>query len=98
VVFLGAVALLSGLAVSFAGVLGFVGLLVPHLMRRIVGEGSRQLLLASAIGGAILLSACDLLARTLFTPFEIPVGIIMSMIGGPFFIFLVFRRKKRKYD
>ena len=98
VVFLGAAALLSGLAVSFAGVLGFVGLLVPHLMRRIVGEGSRPLLLASAIGGAILLSACDLLARTLFTPFEIPVGIIMSMIGGPFFIFLVFRRKKRKYD
>jgi len=67
-------------------------------MRKIVGERSRPLLLSSAIGGAVLLSVCDLLARTLFTPFEIPVGIIMSVIGGPFFIFLVFRRKKRKYD
>jgi len=98
VIFLGCAALLAGLTVSFAGVLGFVGLLVPHLMRKIVGERSRPLLLSSAIGGAVLLSVCDLLARTLFTPFEIPVGIIMSVIGGPFFIFLVFRRKKRKYD
>lgn len=98
IVFLGAAALLSGMVVSFAGILGFVGLLVPHLMRKIVGEGSRPLLLSSALGGAVLLALCDLLARTVFTPYELPVGIIMSIIGGPFFIFLVFRRKKRKYD
>lgn len=98
ILFLGGAALLSGLVVSFAGVLGFVGLLVPHLMRRITGEGSRVLILSSALGGAVLLSLCDLLARTVFAPNEIPVGIIMSIMGGPFFIFLVFKRKKRKYD
>lgn len=86
-------AALAGAGVSFAGLLGFVGLIVPHAMRRFVGENSRILTVASALGGAVLVSFCDLVARTLFTPYEIPVGIVMSFIGGPFFLYLVFSRK-----
>lgn len=80
---------LAGAAVSFAGLLGFVGLLVPHMMRRLVGEESLPLLLASAGGGALLLTLCDLLARTVFAPYELPVGILLSLVGGPFFLWLL---------
>jgi iron complex transport system permease protein len=82
-------AALSGAAVSFCGLLGFVGLIVPHMMRRLVGEESRPLLAACALGGAALLTLCDLLARTLFAPYELPVGIVLSLAGGPFFIWLL---------
>ena len=86
-------AALAGAAVSFAGLLGFVGLIVPHIMRRTVGEDSLPLLLACALGGASLLTLCDLLSRVLFAPYEIPVGIVLSLAGGPFFIWLLLRQR-----
>lgn len=92
-VFLLLTATLSGAAVSFSGLLGFVGLIVPHMMRRAVGEESGPLLAASALGGGGLLCGCDLLARTLFAPYELPVGIVMNLVGGPFFIGLLLRRR-----
>jgi len=86
-------AALAGATVSFAGLLGFVGLIVPHSMRRLLGEESLPLLLASALGGAALLTACDLLSRVLFAPYELPVGIVLAMAGGPFFIWLLVRQR-----
>lgn len=92
-VLLALAAALTGAAVSFAGLLGFVGLIVPHIMRRLVGEDSLPLLLSCALGGAVLLTGCDLLSRVLFAPYEIPVGIVLSMAGGPFFIWLLLRQR-----
>jgi len=86
-------AALAGAAVSFAGSIGFLGLIVPHIIRRFAGTESRILLPASALGGAIFLSVCDLLARLLFAPFELPVGIVLAFLGGPFFLWLLFRQK-----
>lgn len=86
-------AALAGAAVSFAGLLGFVGLIVPHIMRRLVGEDSLPLLASCALGGASLLTLCDLLSRVLFAPYEIPVGIVLSLAGGPFFIWLLLRQR-----
>ena len=92
IVLLGLAAVLAGAAVSVGGLVGFVGLIVPHIMRSLVGEESGPLLVSSALGGAALLGACDLLGRMLFAPYEIPVGIVMSLAGGPFFIWLLQRR------
>ena len=86
-------AALAGAAVSFAGLLGFVGLLTPHIMRRLIGEDSFPLLLCSALGGALLLTVCDLLARLLFAPFELPLGVVLSLTGGPFFLWLLLRQR-----
>lgn len=90
---LGMAALLAGASVSFAGILGFVGLIVPHTMRKFVGSESKLLLPLCAIGGAGFVTFCDMIARTLFMPYEIPVGILMSFIGGPFFVWLLLKRK-----
>lgn len=92
-VFLGLSALLAGAAVSIAGLLGFVGLLVPHGVRRLVSDENRLVLPLSAMCGACFVNFCDLLARTLFSPYEIPVGIMLSVIGGPFFIFILIKEK-----
>lgn len=86
-------AALAGAAVSFAGILGFVGLLVPHIMRRLVGEESLPLLIGCALGGAAMLTGCDLLARLLFAPYVLPVGIVLSLLGGPFFIWLLLQQR-----
>ena len=86
-------AALSGAAVSFAGLLGFVGLIVPHAMRRFVGEESGPLLASSVLGGASFVTLCDLLARILFAPFELPVGVVLAFAGGPFFLWLLFRQR-----
>ena len=86
-------AALAGAAVSFSGLLGFVGLIVPHIMRRLLGEDSRPLLAGCALGGAAVLTLCDLLARLLFAPYELPVGIVLSLAGGPFFIWLLLRQR-----
>ena len=89
---LGLAAVLAGSAVSVGGLVGFVGLIVPHIMRSLVGEESGPLLASSALGGAALLAACDLAGRLIFAPYEIPVGIVMALTGGPFFIWLLQRR------
>lgn len=79
--------------VSFAGLLGFVGLVVPHIARRMAGERPARLLPTAALLGAILVVLADLLGRVLFAPTELPVGILMSLIGAPYFLILLFRRK-----
>ncbi len=84
-------ALLAGAAVSFSGLLGFVGLIVPHIARRFVSSESRWLLPFSACCGAAFVTICDLLSRFLFMPYELPVGIIMALIGGPTFVVLLVR-------
>lgn len=94
-----AAALLAGGAVSFAGLLGFVGLLVPHMARRLTGHDNRWLLPACLLLGGAFVLLCDVLARVLFAPFELPVGIVMSLLGGPFFLVMLLRRKRsRVYD
>ncbi|MGF7143055.1 iron complex transport system permease protein [Anaerotaenia torta] len=93
--FLMLAAVLSGAAVSFAGLLGFIGLIIPHIARMLVGEESKYFILASALLGALFLLACDYAARTWFAPYELPVGIILSFLGAPFFIWLLFRGKRR---
>jgi iron complex transport system permease protein len=92
-------AVLAGSAISFAGLIGFVGLIVPHASRFLVGHDNRILLPVSALIGSIFTLLCDLLARVLFAPYEIPVGIIMSFLGGPFFIYLLIKRRRGQlYD
>lgn len=86
-------AALAGAAVSISGLLGFVGLIIPHVMRRMVGEDSLPLLICSALGGAFFVTICDLIARTLFAPFELPVGIVLAFCGVPFFLWLLYREK-----
>ena len=86
-------AALAGAAVSFSGLLSFVGLIVPHTMRRFLGENSLPLLVSSALGGAFFVTLCDLLARVLFAPFELPVGIVLAFAGAPFFLWLLFRQR-----
>lgn len=86
-------AALTGAAVSFAGLLGFVGLVVPHAMRRLMGGESRELLLSSILGGAFFVTVCDLLSRVLFAPYVLPVGILLAFTGAPFFLWLLLRRK-----
>ena len=87
---------LAGAAVSFAGLLGFVGLLVPHIMRRFVGNKHTFLIPSSAMLGAVLVLVCDLFSRTVFAPYEIPVGIVLSLVGGVFFICLVLFGKRKR--
>ena len=92
-------AILAGSAISFAGLIGFVGLIVPHASRLLVGHDNRILIPVSALLGSIFSLLCDLLARVLFAPYEIPVGIIMSFLGGPFFIYLLMKRRRGQlYD
>ena len=80
---------LAGAAVSFAGLIGFVGLIVPHIMRRLVGGMHRRLISVSIFGGSAFLLLADTVSRLLFAPYELPVGILLSLIGGPFFICLL---------
>lgn len=84
-------------AVSFAGVIGFVGLIVPHLVRLLWGGDYRRILPLSLLGGACLLLLTDALARTLMAPQEIPIGIITSLLGAPFFLWLLRRSKSQNY-
>ena len=93
VIFLMLSALLSGAAVSVCGLLSFVGLLVPHAVRRISTSQSKHLLPLSALFGAGFVTLCDTLARVVFAPYELPVGIIMAFLGAPFFIFILIKGK-----
>ncbi len=83
---------LTAVAVAVSGTIGFVGLIVPHILRLIVGPDHRLLLPASALGGAMLLTLCDTVARTVLAPAELPIGIITALLGAPFFLFLLRRR------
>jgi iron complex transport system permease protein len=83
--------LATGAAVSLAGPVSFVGIIVPHLVRLIVGADHRLVLPASALFGAAFLIGCDLVARTIIAPLELPVGIVTAIIGGPVFLWLLFR-------
>ncbi len=89
-------ALLTGASVALSGLVGFVGLIVPHIVRLILGPEHRLLLPASVLSGAIFLILADLLARTLISPGEIPLGVMTALIGAPFFIYLL-RKSKRDY-
>jgi len=89
---LGATALLTGAMVSVSGSIGFVGLILPHAVRLLVGPGHRALLPLSALVGAIFLVWADTIARTIFDPRELPVGIVTALIGAPVFAFLLARR------
>jgi iron complex transport system permease protein len=83
-----------GISVSLSGMIGFVGLVVPHLVRLIGGVNHNYLLPGSALLGASLMMTADLLSRTLIQPAELPVGLITSAIGAPFFLWLIFRIRK----
>ena len=84
--------LATGAAVSLGGPIGFIGIIVPHLVRLMVGADHRIVLPASALFGASFLVACDLAARTLMSPLEIPVGVVTALVGGPFFLWLLVKR------
>jgi iron complex transport system permease protein len=92
-VFLLLAALLAGCAVSLAGLLSFVGLLIPHAVRRVAGSKASGLVGLCALYGAGFVCLCDTAARTLFAPYEIPVGIIMAYLGAPFFVFILLKGK-----
>lgn len=93
-VFLALAAVLCGAAVSFAGLLGFVGLIVPHAVRRLAGNQCARLLPLCALWGAAFVTVCDLLSRLAFRPQELPVGILLSALGGPFFLYILSKRGK----
>jgi iron complex transport system permease protein len=85
--------LATGAAVSLGGPVGFIGIVVPHLIRLMVGADHRLVLPASAFGGAAFLVACDTVSRTALSPLEIPVGVVTAIIGGPFFLWLLIRNR-----
>lgn len=97
-VFLMLAAALAGAAVSVAGLLSFVGLLVPHTVRRIASNDARHLMPLCGIFGAGFVTLCDTLSRVIFAPYELPVGIIMAFIGAPFFLFVLIKGKGGRKD
>lgn len=89
---------LAGMVVSFAGLIGFVGLIVPHICRYLFGHDARVLVPASSLAGAVFVLVSDLLSRVLCSPYELPVGIILSLTGGPFFLYLLMRKGGRRVN
>ena len=87
------VGLCAGVAVAVSGAIGFVGIIVPHLLRLMMGPNHRYLLPAAALLGAIALLLADILSRTLIAPAELPIGIVMAILGGPFFLYLLLRNR-----
>lgn len=87
---------LAGITTSYVGVIGFVGLVVPHISRMLVGTNHKVLLPFSALLGSVMLLAADTFGRTVMSPYEIPVGVVMTVAGGPFFLYLL-RKDKNKY-
>jgi len=90
-------ALIVGVSVSVVGVIGFVGLVVPHIIRLWVGADHRLVLPLSALGGAVLLVLADLFARQLIYPAELPIGLLMALLGGPFFLMLLLGKRNRRF-
>lgn len=95
IIILLAASLVTAAAVSVSGIIGFVGLVVPHVARLLVGPDHRILIPASVLGGAIFMVWMDTLARTIIAPAELPVGIITALIGAPFFIYLIISRRRK---
>ena len=93
-ILLGAATLITAAAVSFVGIIGFVGIIIPHAVRMIWGADYRFLLPLSILTGAIFLILADILARTVLAPTEIPIGVITAICGAPFFLYLLRRRKR----
>ncbi len=89
--------ILTGISVSVAGVIGFVGLIIPHLLRLIIGTDYRILLLASFLGGSIFVIICDVISRTIISPNELPIGVITGMIGGLVFITVISKSKFKNH-
>lgn len=89
------VALLTAAAVAFAGIIAFVGLVVPHIIRMVLGPAHRGLLWASAVGGATLLLWADLLTRTLVDGSDLPIGMLTALVGGPFFFGLLYQQRRK---
>lgn len=87
-------ALAVGISTALAGIIAFVGLIVPHLVRQLAGPDHRHLLIASGLMGAILLLLADLIARTILAPSELPVGIVTAFLGVPFFIYLLVHQRR----
>lgn len=87
-------ALVTAITVVYAGIIGFVGFVAPHMLRRLVGGDHRYLLPASALAGGALLVLADLLARVLVCPTELPVGVVTTLLGGPFFLYLLWRARR----
>jgi len=94
-VLLTAASVITGVAVAVSGMIGFVGLIVPHMLRLVFGPDNRVLVPLSAVGGAVFLVLADEIARTILAPAEIRVGIVTSFIGAPFFLFLLLRHNRR---
>lgn len=94
-ILLAAASALTGIAVSLVGIIGFVDLVVPHIARKIAGASARNVLPVCALSGGIFLVFCDLGARTLALPREIPIGVITALLGAPFFIYIFFVIRKR---
>jgi iron complex transport system permease protein len=90
--------LLAAAAVSVSGVIGFVGLVVPHMIRLMTGSDYRVIIPISALGGAIFMVWCDTAARSVLAPTEIPLGVVTAFIGAPFFAYLLYRNKKRRRE
>lgn len=93
IILLGTAALLAATAVSLAGIIGFAGLIVPHMARRMVGAEHRKLYPAAFFCGGLFLVLCDWAARSVFQAQELPVGVVTSLIGGPFFLYLLYRKR-----
>jgi iron complex transport system permease protein len=85
---------MAGVAVAVTGVVGFVGIVVPHLLRLVIGPSHRLLLPASAVLGAVMLVVADTVARTVVAPAEMPIGILTAAIGAPFFLAILLRQRK----
>jgi iron complex transport system permease protein len=92
---LGIASLITAVSVCFCGTIGFVGLIIPHAVRFITGPDHWKLMPVSALTGGIFLVLCDTAARTIFAPTELPIGVLTSLMGVPFFISLLIRSKKR---
>lgn len=88
--------LMTSAAVSVSGLIGFVGLIVPHFVRRLIGPNHRALVPLSALGGALLMVVADALGRTVLSPMEIPIGVVMALVGSPFFLYILKKRRSGK--
>lgn len=90
----GVAVLLAGISTAYVGVIGFIGLIVPHISRMLMGSEHKRLIPFAALMGATILLAADTIGRTIIAPYEIPVGVITTVFGGPFFLYLLRKDSK----